>query len=48
MEKILDKGDESKVVERTGLPGYLDDMWSDIWDLMAMEVNELRSVMSPE
>jgi hypothetical protein len=35
-------------VERTGLLDYLDDLWSDIWDLMAMEVDELRSIMLPE
>jgi hypothetical protein len=24
---------------------YLDNVWSDIWDLIVMEVNELRSII---
>jgi hypothetical protein len=35
-------------VERTELLDHLDNIWSDIWDLMVMEVNELRGVMPPE
>jgi hypothetical protein len=31
-------------VERTGLLDYLDDVWSDIWDLRVLEVDELRGV----
>jgi hypothetical protein len=26
------------------LLNYLDDVWSDIWDLVVMEVDELRSI----
>jgi hypothetical protein len=32
-------------VERMGLLDYLDDVWSDIWDLIVMEVDELRSII---
>jgi len=26
----------------------LDDVWSDIWDLVVMEIDELRSIIPPE
>jgi hypothetical protein len=26
---------------------YLDGVWSDIWDLIVMEIDELRSIIPP-
>jgi hypothetical protein len=34
-------------VERMRLLNYLDDIWSDIWDLVVMEIDELRSIIPP-
>jgi hypothetical protein len=27
---------------------YLDGVWSDIWDLIVMEIDKLRSIIPPE
>ena len=40
--------DEVWIVDRMRLLNHLDDVWSDIWDLIMMEVDELRSIISPE
>jgi hypothetical protein len=29
-------------------PPKLDDVWSDIWDFVVMEIDELRSIIPPE
>jgi hypothetical protein len=40
--------DEVWVAERLRLLDYLDGVWSDIWDLIVMEIDELRSIIPPE
>ena len=37
-----------RVVERSGLLNYLNDLWNDIWDLTIYEVDELRDEIPTE
>ena len=39
--------DEVWVADRMRLLDYLDDVWSNIWDLVVMEIDELRSIYPP-
>jgi hypothetical protein len=36
--------DEVWVADRMRLLDYLDDVWSNIWDLVVMGIDELRSI----